>query len=113
MTRTTDSLEVKVNPGEKDDWMVTLCAVLGNILLSVENIGLAQWLRGKELTCPCRRHRRYGFDPWVGKIPWKRKWQLIPVFLPGESHGERNLAGNNPQGGQESDMTERVHTHTP
>jgi len=76
--------------------MVTLCAVLGNILLSVENMGLPQWLRGKELTCQYRRHRRYGFDPWVGKIPWKRKGQLTPVFLPGESHGERNLVGNNP-----------------
>jgi len=35
--------------------------------------------------CQCRRHRRCGFDPWVGKIPWRRKWQPTPVFLPGES----------------------------
>ena len=33
------------------------------------------------------------FDPWVRKIPWKRKWQPTPVFLPGESHGQRSLAG--------------------
>ena len=32
-------------------------------------------------------------DPWVGRIPWRRKWQLTPVFLPGESHGQRSLAG--------------------
>ena len=38
----------------------------------------------KELTCQCRRHRRRGFDPWVGKIPWRRAWQLTSVFLPGE-----------------------------
>jgi len=36
---------------------------------------------------------RPGFDPWVRKIPWRRKWQLTPVFLPGEFHEQRNLAG--------------------
>jgi len=35
----------------------------------------------------------HGFDPWVRKISWKRAWQPIPVFLPGESHGQRSLAG--------------------
>ena len=49
-----------------------------------------QWLPGKEPTCQCRR---CGFDPWVGKIPWKRKWQPTPVFLPGKSHGQSSLAG--------------------
>ena len=48
---------------------------------------------GKEPTCQRRRHKRRGFDPWIGKIPWRRKGQPSPVFLPGESHGERNLAG--------------------
>ena len=37
--------------------------------------------------------RRLGFDPWVGKIPWRREWLPTPVFLPGKSHGQRNLAG--------------------
>ena len=41
---------------------------------------------------------RHGFDPWVGKIPWRRKWQLNPVFLPGKSHGQRSLAGDSPWG---------------
>ena len=36
-----------------------------------------------------------GFDPWIGKIPWSRKWQLASVYLPGESHGQRSLAGYN------------------
>ena len=40
---------------------------------------------GKEPICQCRRHKRLGFAPWVGKIPWRRKWQPTPVFLPGES----------------------------
>ena len=48
------------------------------------------WLSGRESTCQFRRHR---FDPWVGKIPWRRKWQPILVFLPGKSHGQRSLAG--------------------
>ena len=37
----------------------------------------------------CLQWRRYGFDPWVRKVPWRRAWQPIPVFLPGESHGQR------------------------
>ena len=56
---------------------------------------------------------RPGFDPWVGKIPWRRAWQPTPVSLPGESHGQRSLAGYSPWGGKESDRTERLtHTHT-
>ena len=51
---------------------------------------MAQRLK-KKSTCQCRRH---GFDPWVGKIPWQRKWQPTPVFLPGESHGQRSLVGH-------------------
>ena len=39
---------------------------------------------------------RPGFDPWVGKIPWRRKWQPTQVFLPRESHGQRSLAGYSP-----------------
>ena len=46
---------------------------------------------GKEFSYQCRRHKRCGFDPWVGKIPWSRKWQPTPVFLPGKSYGERSL----------------------
>ena len=40
---------------------------------------------GKEPSCKCQRHKRCRFDPWVGKIPWRRAWQPTPVFLPGES----------------------------
>ena len=46
------------------------------------------------------------FDPWVGKIPWSRAWQPTPVFLPGDSHGQRSLAGYSPWGCKESDTTE-------
>ena len=50
------------------------------------------------------------FNPWVGRIPWRRKWQATPVFLPGKSHGQRNLVGHRPWGGKESDTTEDAHT---
>ena len=50
---------------------------------------------GKESVCWCRR---LGFDPSVGNIPWRRKWQPTPVFLPGESHGPRSLVGYSPWG---------------
>ena len=55
--------------------------------------GLSWWLSGKESTCLCRRYR---FDPWIGKIPWGRKWQPTP--LPGKSHGQRSLVGYGPRG---------------
>ena len=47
-----------------------------------------------------------GFDPWVGKIPWRRAWQPPPGFLPEESHGNSSLAGYGPYGHKELDMTE-------
>ena len=50
--------------------------------------GLPRWHSGKESTCQCRRHKRHRFDPWIIKIPWRRKWQHAPVFLPGKFHGE-------------------------
>ena len=62
--------------------------------------------RGIEPTCQCRRHKRHGFNPWVRKIPWRRVWQPTPVFLPGESHGQRSLEGYSPRGHKESDTTE-------
>ena len=49
---------------------------------------------------------RPGFNPWIEKIPCRREWQPMPVFLPGEFHGQRNLAGYSPWGHKESDTTE-------
>ena len=56
----------------------------------------------------CLRCRRPGFDPWVGKIPWRRECQPTPVLLPGKSHGWRKLVGYNPWGHKELDTTERL-----
>ena len=60
-------------------------------------------LSGKESACQCSRYR---FDPWVRKIPWRRKWQPTPVFLPGKPHGQRSLAGYSSWGHKESNMIE-------
>ena len=57
-----------------------------------------------------QKGRRLRFDPWVGKIPWRRKWQPTPVFLLGKFHGQRSLAGYSPWGCKESDTTEQLHS---
>ena len=61
---------------------------------------------GKEPDGQCKRLRKHGFGPWVGKIPWSRKWKPTTVLLPGEFHGQRSLMGYNPWGHKESDMPE-------
>ena len=55
--------------------------------------GLPLWLT--ESACQCRRCR---FDPWARKVLWRRNWQPTPVFLPGKSHGQRNLVSYSPWG---------------
>ena len=71
-----------------------------------------RWLSGKEFACQCRRLRRLGFDPWVGKIPWSRKWQPIPVFSPAKFLEQRNLVGlQSREGVTESDMSEHTCMH--
>ena len=69
-------------------------------------LGLPCWLNGKGSACHCRDP--WGFSLWVRKIPWRRKCQPTPVFLPGESHGRRTLAGYSPWGHEEADTTERL-----
>ena len=64
--------------------------------------GIPRWRGGEASSYQCRR---LGFNPWVRKIPWKRKWQPIPIFLPGKSHGQRSLVGKEP------DMTEHTYMH--
>ena len=66
------------------------------------------WLSGKGSACQCRRPKRCRFDPYVGNIPWIRKWQPTPVFLHGEYYGQRSLVGYSPQGLKELDTTERL-----
>ena len=63
------------------------------------------------ITFVCLNCGRPRFEPWVGKIPWRRKWQSTPVLLPGKSHGQRSLVGYSPWGCKELDTIERLHFH--
>ena len=67
---------------------------------------------GKEPTCQYRRCKRRGFNPRIGKIPWRGAWQPTPVFLPEKSHGQRSLVGYSPWDRKELDTTKHAHTHT-
>ena len=64
-------------------------------------------ISGKESACQYRRPNSHGFNPWVGKVPWSKKWQPSLVFLPGKCHGQNILTGYSPWGCKESDMPER------
>ena len=66
---------------------------------------LTRWCSGKESTCKCRRCKGRSFHPWVGKIPWRGKWQPTPVFLPGKSHSRRDPTE---PGGLQSIESQRV-----
>ena len=88
---------------------VGMCSTVCKLyIMTVFHSGFPWWLRGYSVCLQCERP---GFDPWVGKIPWRRKWQPTPVFLPGKFHGWRSLVGYGPQGPKESDTTERLHFH--
>jgi len=65
--------------------------------------GLSRWLRGEESACQCKGG---GFNPWVRKIPWRRKWQPTPVFSPAKFCGQRIPAGYSSWDLKESDMIE-------
>ena len=75
------------------------------------SVGFPGGASGKNLTCQCWRCKRCGFNPWVRKILWRRAWQPTPVFLLGESHGQRSLVGYGPWGHKELDTTERLSTY--
>ena len=69
---------------------------------------MAPWQR---ICLQCRRQERCEFDPWVGKIPWRRKWQPTPVFLPRKFHGQRSLVGYSPWGHRVRHDWVCMHTH--
>ena len=77
--------------------------------MSNQQVGPPRWRSGKEFSCQRERLR---FNPWVGKIPWSRKWQLTPEFLPGKFHGQMSLVGYSLWGRKESDTTELTRTQS-
>ena len=98
--------------GDKKRWYIkkteTLCVKYVYLIWSflyLAGDGLPWWLRGLSVCPQCGRP---GFDPWIGKIPWRRKWQPTSVFLPGESQGQRSLVGYSPWVHKELDTTERL-----
>ena len=88
--------------GRHNDWAESL-RLTGHELVI---LGLPRWHSGKHFSCQCRRCKRHGLDPTVGKIHWRRRWQPTPVFLPGKSRGLWS-----PWGCKESHTTERLHFH--
>ena len=83
-----------------------LLITLRTISVNPHYCGLPGGAGGKEPTYQCKRCKRHRFDTWVGKIPWRRAWQPTPVFLPGESYGQRNLVDYSPYDCTELDVTE-------
>ena len=75
-------------PGHKSLSVSPHFLITGNRFLLAFMTGLPLWLSGKESACQCGKHK---FDPWVEKMPWRRKWQPNPVFLPGKPHGQRSM----------------------
>ena len=89
------------SPGFTLDWISTP----GTMFLLIFRITGASQV--KNTPANAGDSKRLELDPWVRKIPWGRKWQSTPVFLPGKSHGQRSLAGCRPWGREEWDMTEQ------
>ena len=75
-------------------WITYMCEQMKD----EKELGFSGGTSGKELTCQCSKHKTCGFDPWVGKISWRREWQPAWVLLLGESRGQRSLVGYSPQG---------------
>ena len=111
------------NPRDRVAWWAAIYGVaqsqtrLKQLSSSIFFIGLPRWHSGKESACQCKRHRRWGFGPWVGKMPWRRKWQPMPVFLPRKSQAEEpdNLQSMESQRVRHvwacAHMHMRTHTH--
>ena len=88
-------------PGERR-WKNCFKACAGSWHLA---FGFPRWRSGEESSCQCRGSKRCKFDPWVGKIPWSRKWQPTPLFLHGEFHGQRSLVDYSPWSHEEWNTT--------
>ena len=88
--------------------LIIICLLYVNTIVYVNYMSIQNWASlvaqdGKASACNAGRH---GFNAWVRKIPWRRKWQSTPVFWPGKFHGMRSLVGHSPQSRKESDTTE-------
>ena len=96
------TIQTKINVMDSPYFPIILCHI---------NLWFPGGSSGKEPTFQGRRHKRRGFDPWVGKIPWRRAWQSTPVCLPRESHGQRSLSGYHPWVTKSWTQLEQLCTH--
>ena len=89
----------QVKPQSSSNWSESE-SISSSMSEGVDNpdhvIWASRWHSGNESSCQCMRYKTHRSSPWVGKIPWRRKWQPTPVFLPGESHGQRSLVSYTP-----------------
>ena len=99
-------------PQNKEDIHSSLNLIQLIIITSLQALGFSLVCGGSDDNSICLQCRRPGFDPWVRKIPWRRKWQPTPVLLPGKFNEWRSLVGYSPWGRKELDMTERFHYFT-
>ena len=102
--------EDKVRGSTQETEGAVNCAWLGSWEAAGNDKGLLRWCSGIESTCQCRR---CGFDPWVGKVPWRRKWQPTAIFFPGKFHRQESLVGYSPWGCkrvQHNWVTDHTHT---
>ena len=86
-------------------WSPSPLQVLASRAAGVQDLGLPWWLRWLRI---CLQYKRPGFNPCIGKIPWRMEWQPTPVFMPGKSHGQRSLSGYSLLGCEEADTTDRL-----
>ena len=103
------SFSFSISPSQEYSGLISF--KIGRLDLLMGFLGLPRWLSGNESACQCRRHRSHGFDLWFKKIPWRRKWKPLPMFLPGKSHEQRSLMGYSPWGCKRKlDMTGWLNT---
>ena len=95
------------NPPNSANVCVCVCVCVGD----GAQLSLSGGSAGKESTCQCRRCKRHGFDPWVRKIPWRRKWQPVPVFLQILENSLDRGAWRATVHGSQSSLQLSVHTH--
>ena len=93
-------------------WESWPMATIRNCKIDIFGIRASPVVQRSRIRLQCRGCRRRRFDPCMGKIPWRRAWQPTPVFLPGESHGQRRQAGYSSQDHKDSNMTEQLSLHS-
>ena len=105
-------LPVHIHPSQVHIVPILLSSEVSSVFLHSEHLKLCYVINfpsGSDGKVSCFQCRRPGFNPWVRKILWRKKWQPTPVLFPGKSQGQRSMVGYRPRGRKELDTTERLH----